>query len=221
MGMHFGIVAARVPLQTLLPAFRAEGAELRPLQSLDSLDDAPEDRTLDYLIAGERAGSSYLIDSSMLLSAGHSDLLAAVARHTGALLVGCGAETVSGTFWFTAFAGPHPVRIFWMCRSDLAVPYTCGTPLPSEAAHPLDMGYDGDGIRAALGELGFDYDAWTAAGPFQLLSLDHISGPADQPFEADLRDHHARHKLSAPAHPAATVVKRTLLQRIADSFRGN
>jgi len=208
MGMHFGIIAGRVPLGALLQTFRELGSELRLVRQLDRLEDVPQDRNADYMIAGEHNGSSYLIDESMLLSAGKADLLAAASDRTGALVVGCGAETVSGTFWFNAFEGQHLLRMFWMCRSDLAAPFSAGQPFQSEATHPLDMDWDGDGIFAALGELGFDYNAWLAAGPYQLLVLEKAGGPANQPLEDALREHWERHKLAPSERPRISVVRR-------------
>ena len=80
MGMHFGIIAGRVSLDAIIQAFHESGAELVRVKPLDRLEDVPPDRNATYIIAGEHAGSSYLIDESMLLSAGQADLLAAVAE---------------------------------------------------------------------------------------------------------------------------------------------
>jgi hypothetical protein len=206
--MHFGIIAGRVSLDAILQAFHESGAELLRVKPLERLEDAPQDRSATYIIAGEHAGSSYLIDESMLLSAGQADLLAAVADRTGALVVGCGAETVSGTFWFSAFNGRDLLRIFWMCRSDLAAPFSDGRPFQSEATHPLDMDWDGDGIFAALGELGFEYNSWLAAGPYQLLVLEKVAGPTNQPLEDALTEHSKRHQLASDERPGISVVQR-------------
>jgi len=207
--MHFGIIAGRVSLDAILRAFREFGAELRLVKPLDRLEDAPQDRNATHIIAGEHAGSSYLIDESMLLSAGQADLLAAAADRTGALVVGCGAESVSGTFWLSAFDGREMLRMFWMCRSDLAEPFSDGRPFPSETTHPLDMDWDADGIFAALGELGFDYKAWLAAGPYQLLALENFAGTANQPLKDALKEHSKRHQLASDERPRISVVQRS------------
>jgi hypothetical protein len=235
MGMHFGIIAGRVSLDVLLEALRESWSALRRIKPLDRLEDAPQDRNATYIIAGEQAGASYLIDESMLLSAGQTDLLAAAADRTGALVVGCGAETVSGTFWFSAFHGRDLLRMFWMCRSDLTAPFSEGRPLQSETTHPLDMDWDADGIFAALGELGFDYSAWLAAGPYQLLELEMADGPTTQPLEDALKEHCKNHQLAVDQRPGICVVQRapaniapsqlatgkpTLWQRIIQSLRG-
>jgi|HubBroStandDraft_1064217.scaffolds.fasta_scaffold83085_2 hypothetical protein len=208
MGMHFGIIAGRVSLDSIIPAFRESGAELTFVKTLDRLEDAPNDRNTTYIIAGEHAGASYLIDESMMLSAGQADLLAAAANRTGALVVGCGAETVSGSFWFSAFNGPEMLRMFNMCRSDLAVPFSDGKPLQSETTHPLDMDWDGDGIFAALAELGFDYNAWLDAGPYQLLTLGDVASPANQPLENAQKEHWKRNQLAADKRPRISLVQR-------------
>ena len=90
MGMHFGIVAARVPLAQLTETFRACGTELIDRGSLRSLEEAPGDRSATYVIAGECDGASYLMDESMLLSAAVPDRLAEVARTVQACVVSCG-----------------------------------------------------------------------------------------------------------------------------------
>lgn len=208
MGMHFGIIASRVPLDSILQALRENGAELRLVGTLDRLEDAPQGGDTTYIIAGEHAGVCYLLDETMVLSAGHADSLAAVARQLGCAVVGCGAETVSGTFWFTAFEGPSLLRMFFMCRSNLAVPFSVGRPFQSEASHPLDMGWDGEGIFAALEELDFDYNAWLNAGPYQLLALDDVSGPAEEPLEDAQRVHWKRNQLGPDNRPGISVVHR-------------
>lgn len=208
MGMHFGIIASRTSLDSIIEALRECGAELRFVKTLARLEDAPDDPSADYIIAGERAGASYLMDTTMVLSAGQADVLAAAAKRTGEVVVGCGAETVSGTFWFSAFSGPKMLRMYFMCRSALAVPFSDGKPFESEATDPLDMDWDGDGIFAALGELGFDYSAWSGAGPYQLFTLDNIPGPADQPLEDAQRRHWSRNRIASDKRPKVSVIER-------------
>jgi hypothetical protein len=210
MGMHFGIIAGRVPLDSLIQALCQSGAELRFVNPIDSLADAPDDGDTTYIIAGEHAGASYLLDRTMVLSAGQADLLAAAARRAEAHIVGCGAETTSGTCWFSAFDGPNVLRMFFACATDLAQPFSVGQPLESEASCPLDMGWDGDGIVAALEQAGFDYNAWVEAGPFQLLALDDISGPVDQPLEDTQKEHWNHYRLVSDDGPEICVVQRPL-----------
>lgn len=234
MGMHFGIVAGRAPLDSIIQALRESGAELRPVKSLDRLEDAPNDGDTTYIIAGEHAGASYLLDETMVLSAGQADLLAATASRMGALVVGCGAETVSGTFWFSAFRGPDLLRMFFMCRSKLAVPFSVGVPFRSEASYPLDMDWDGDGIFAAMAELGFDYTAWLSAGPYQLFALDNVAEATHHPLESAQRKHWKDNRLAPERRPSVSVVQRppvntasnqkppgggTLLQRLRQRLR--
>jgi hypothetical protein len=215
MGMHFGIIAGRAPLDLIIQAFCESGAELSLVKTLDRLEDAPHSGNTTYIIAGEHAGASYLVDETMVLSAGQADLLSMAARHTGAIVVGCGAETVSGTFWFSAFDGPDMLRMFFMCRSNLAVPFSEGKPFHCETTHPLDMDWDGDGIRSALGELGFDYDAWLDAGPYQLLELGGVSGPANQPLEDAQREHWKRNQLASDERPEISLVQRPPVNMVA------
>ena len=98
MGMHFGIVASHVPLKRLLGELNEAGFALRQVGELSRMDEAPDDNDESYVIAGELGGATYLLDKSMLISAGHADQLAAIAKRTGEVVVGCGAETVSATY---------------------------------------------------------------------------------------------------------------------------
>jgi hypothetical protein len=210
MGMHFGIIAGKLSLDSLTLAFNELGLELRHVKSLDRIEDAPRDADDEetYIIAGERDGACYLIDQSMALSAGHLDLLAAAAKRAGGRVVSCGAETTSGTFWFSAFDGEDLLRMFWMCRMELDAPFSAGIPLQGEASHPLDMDWDGEGIFAALSELGFDYHGWLDVGPYRLLTRGAIPTLANRPLEEARDEHYRQHQLEPDERPEISVVQR-------------
>jgi hypothetical protein len=206
--MHFGIIAGRASLDPLIQSFHDLGIELRFVKALDRLEDAPRDRNAAYIIAGERAGMSYMVDEPMLLSGGKADVLASAAAKMGVLLVGCGAETVSGTFWLSAFDGPNPLRLFMACTMNLPVPFSQGVPLRSEAEQPLDSGLDGEGVWAALKDLGFDYDSWVHSGPFRLLALEELGAQGEQPLEDAIAGHCGRHQLPVDQRPSISAMLR-------------
>ena len=208
MGMHFGIVASRVPLGRLLEELNEAGIALRLVRELAGLDDVPGGNEADYVVGGERGGATFLIDQSMLISAGRADELAAIAKRTGEMVVGCGAETVSGTYWLTAFSGARLLRVFWMCHSELTTPFSDGTPLRSEAARRIDGDIDGGGIVAALHELGFDYEDWIGVGPFRLFAVERLADPKEQPLEEAMKEHWATHQIPPGERPGLTVVSR-------------
>ena len=160
MGMHSGVVASRVPLDRLIEEFDAVGIGLRLVGDVASSDAIPEGNEESYVIGGQRGGATHLFDEAMLLSA--------IANRTGELVVGCGAETASQTYYFSAFEGARPLRLFWMCHSELTTPFSDGTPLASEALQPMDGDFSGGGVFAALRALGFDYEGWAKQGPFRL-----------------------------------------------------
>lgn len=205
MGMHSGVVASRVPLDRLIEEFDAVGIGLRRVGDVASSDAIPEGNEESYVIGGERGGATYLFDESMLLSAGRADDLAAIANRTGELVVGCGAETSSQTYYFSAFEGARLLRLFWMCHSDLTKPFSDGAPLASEASEPLDGDFYGGGIFAALRGLGFDYEGWEKQGPFRLYIIDRYEVSAEQPLELASMVHCERHQIPAEDRPAPIV----------------
>jgi hypothetical protein len=163
--MHVGIVAANTPWPRFLEVlsrhtgdFVEEGA-IADMQ-YEELEPRDEGFTV---IGGEFRGNSYLLDSSFILSMAAPDLLAEISKEAGLLVVGCGAETVSGSFEFLAVRSGELLRLFHHCHASLKAGLEVGAPLSSEREHPLED-LDGRGLMQALAQLGFDYDGWIAQG---------------------------------------------------------
>lgn len=150
MGMHFGILAARCPLSTL-------EAELAPLGVVAGDEVASDDELPEELVAGEHRGRSYVVDPMFELSA-HGDFVRALSERLQTLVVGCGAETVSGTYWVFAAENGQALRNFWSCAFDLATAFDEG-----DWCRDLDLqDVDGSGMFALLRRAGFDYDEFFA-----------------------------------------------------------
>jgi hypothetical protein len=162
MGMHHGYLVADLPWPTLFAILQQRTGRFADRGPIDSIDAMPAQSTDEgwWLAAGEYAGRAYVLDPSWLLASAEPDLIAGLAAESGALVIGAGAETVSGSYYLVAARGRQVLRHFYGCRASLAVPYSAGEPLPTEAGQPLDGDLNGDGLYAALGQFGFDPLAW-------------------------------------------------------------
>lgn len=162
MGLHHGYLVADLPWPTLFALLQQRTGRFADRGPIDSIDAVPAQSTDDgwWLAAGEYAGRAYVFDTSWLLSGAEPDLIAGLAAESGALVIGCGAETVSGSYYLVAARGRRMLRHFYGCRASLAVPYSEGEPFPTEAQRPIDGDLNGDGLFAALGQFGFDPLAW-------------------------------------------------------------
>src|SRR5512139_2853223 len=103
MGMHHGLIAATATQERLLAEL---GRHAGDFVLLDDAAAAPYDVGLAtddegwVMAVGERDGKAFLLDTSMFLSE-DADLILAMSERLG-LVVGGGAETVSGSYWLTA-----------------------------------------------------------------------------------------------------------------------
>lgn len=165
MGMHFGILAANAPWSSFLATLSRHTGDFvakGPVADLESEDLTPQDGGFP-LVAGDYHGNSFILDTSFMLSMSSQDFLVQISRETGLLVVGCGAETVSGSFAFFATRAGEPIRLYYNCHMNLSCGLECGDPLPTEPSNPLED-LDGDGMIAALKHFGFDYEGWSAQG---------------------------------------------------------
>jgi hypothetical protein len=183
MGMHFGILAARCPLSTL-------EAELAPLGVSAGDDVTSDDELPEELVAGEHHGRSYVVDPMFELSA-HGDFVRALSERLQTLIIGCGAETVSGTYWVFAAENGQALRSFWSCAFDLATAFDEG-----DWCRDLDLqDVDGRGMFALLRRGGFDYDEFFAgARKRELVSPMTLHLP-NGPLHARLERHRDLNRL--------------------------
>lgn len=221
MGMHFGIVCAELPMTELIARLRRVGGEMLDRGAVsDPNRFNPSPSEGSAVIAGERDGKAYLMDESLLLSGPEPDLIVAVASlEPKVLVVGCGAETVSGTYWFVAARGSDVIRSYFHCHSDLAQPFQQGAPLVSEQGQPLDGDTDGKGLTAALTSLGFDFDRWFTEGPWNafLYTGEGADAAASSgPLGQAQGEHHARYKLPPGKQPTMKVVTRDATGAVVD-----
>ncbi len=213
--MHFGVVVADVPsarLTSVLDEVAPRFVDSGPLATLDELDSSGENGW--ELGIGDLDDRGFLWDGTLLLSS-HADLLTRVSAATGGLVIGCGAETVSGTFYLAAARADRLLRHYFQCNADLARPYSMGPPLPGEEADKLDD-IDGGGLFAILAAHGFDYDRWYDRAPKRRLSwtAEYLDQPDSLPWagpaEAALERHRVEYKLAPGDMPPIVVQARVV-----------
>jgi hypothetical protein len=142
-----------------------------------------------------------------------ADLLAELERHTGefvvgapvgcpydaepaarlGMVVGCGAETVSGSDWLTAARDGVLLRFIFVQHAGMTRGMTIGDPLPSEAEHPIEDPRR-RGLLAAMATLGLDARPWLEAGPAVVVDYDGARFPEDGPIEQVRSTHYERYK---------------------------
>jgi hypothetical protein len=170
-----------------------------------NLEDADDGWRMAY---GEHAGRSYVLDTSMVLSA-DGDAVVAASLDLGSVVVGCGEETSSGSYWLFAAENGRLLRGYWNCYTDMQEPWSRGELLVSEASEPLED-LDGAGLRAALTSLGFDYDAW--AGGTDMRELTYIpseEAPAARgPLDLELEEFRKSVETPGRKQPKPKVVRR-------------
>ena len=210
MGMHHGVIAAKVPSARLIEVLNSHAPKLEagaPAQRLDELALDATDAGFG-LAFGERAGTTFIFDPSLILSADF-DLMAAVSRDLGTTVLGWGAETVSGTYWFIACRDGNLVRGYWNCHMDMRAPWSRGPGLASETKQPFNGDLDGNGLAAGARELGFDFEDWLKNGPFIALSYEAIEFPAKGPLGEEFDRFHATVRIPEGQQPKITAVLRS------------
>ncbi|TMB83344.1 MAG: hypothetical protein E6J39_06820 [Chloroflexi bacterium] len=209
MGMHQGFIAADVPLDRLVAAINSHVSKLETREarrSLDEMDLEPKNDGWPMAI-GERDGKAYILDTSLVLSSAHDLIPALSADLGGAIVVGAGAETTSGSYWLFAARNGKAIRSYWNCYTDMRQPWSKGEPLASEAAQHLED-LDGDGLRAAAASLGLDYDGWSRSGPFLSLFYSAETFPQAGPVAEEFNTFHASVRIPESQQPKPTAIRR-------------
>src|SRR5262245_42634767 len=164
MGMHFGILVAELPWSQFFPLLSSmtgrfiDQGRVAGVEKADVLEDLDLDPTPEgnAVIAGGFSGQSYVLDTSMMMSMTGADFIVELSRRANTLVIGCGAETMSGSYSFLAVRSGEVIRHFFDCQALLAEPLDEGELLITEDDMPLED-LDGKGLIAALGSFGFDF----------------------------------------------------------------
>lgn len=192
MGMHWGLIAATSSMDVFLDEIDRHTGEFTRGEAVGSASTSgtDEDAVKFPLSVGELNGRAYLQDTSYILS-DMPDALVLMSERLG-LVVGGGAETVSGSWWLTVARDGELLRFVFVQRASMTQGMAIGDPLPTEAEHPI-VHLNGDGLFAALEHFGFEYRA--VSFPFE-LSYDASRMPTDGRVERLRSEHMARY-----AHP--------------------
>jgi hypothetical protein len=204
--MHFGLIAATASMDAFLDELGRHAGEFTRGEAVGSVAtwDRSEDPDGFELAVGERDGRVYLLDTSFMLS-DMPDALIAMSQRLG-LVVGGGAETVSGSWWLTVARDGELLRFVFVQHATATQGMEIGDPLPTEAESPI-VDLDGDGLFAVLKRYGFDWETWRSQGPAFVLSYDVSSVPDGGRVEQLRREHMANY-----AHPPE-YKERGLLER--------
>jgi len=222
MGHHAGMVAARASWSAL-EARLVDRVRLEVGPKIGSMDDV-DDR--GQSIGGELDGRAYVHDAEMILSS-DGDLIAALSQDLETLVVGCGAETVSGSCWLFAAERGEPLRTYWACATDLREPLDIGAWPPGERIDLEDV--DASGIRDVLAAGGFDFDAFIERGSKRRIEVPEDVDLGKGSIAAQVEAHRAANKIPAGQQPQPQVVGRGveggaprpgLLGRVGRWFRG-
>jgi hypothetical protein len=175
MGMHFGLIAATTSMDVFLDELDRHTGEFTRGDAVGSV--ATWERHPDgfELVVGERDGRTYLLDPSFMLS-DIPDALVVTSRRLG-LVVGGGAETVSGSWWLTVARDGELLRFVFVQHATATQGMAVGDPLPTEAEDPI-LDLDGGGLFAVLEHFDFDWEARRSQGPAVALTYDASRTPA-------------------------------------------
>lgn len=208
MGMHFGILVADMEWPRLLSMLQARKKDIvigEQVASGDEIDWEAKEKGFP-LMGGQRRGKAYLLDTSFMLSGAFPDLITDIAAESGKAVVGCGAETMSGSFWCVAARGGDLLRHFYSCRTALTEPLSDGAPFPTEAEVSLES-VDGEGFQKVMLHLGFEYEEWYASGQRFAVTytaadlMNGVAPPGEGPLARARTAHESTHPLSPEDRP--------------------
>jgi hypothetical protein len=169
MSMHFGILVADLPWSKffdLLSSKTGRFLDQGPVEDLDELDLDPTPEGYP-IVAGEYDGRSFILDTSFMMSMTGADFVAELSKEARTMVIGCGAETISGSYGFLAVNAGKVLRRFFDCQALLSEPLDEGEDVVTEEAMPLED-LDGKGLIAALAAFGFDFESWYNGGERRL-----------------------------------------------------
>lgn len=191
--MHHGIIAAWCGWPDLRRALEGQVGTLREEDGIpQSRWHGPPSGDAVMHVAS-RGGMCCALDALFALSI-DSDLILTLSQELSCPVIGAGAETVSGTFWFTAASKGRLRRLYQDAKTTVTKPFELGQPLPTEQEAPLDHA-DGKGIMYGLAAGGFDMDLLLHGTPrFLRVEWPMEQFPAKGELRAQQDEHFAAHR---------------------------
>jgi hypothetical protein len=195
MGMHHGILAATGSLDDLVRALTVETGDLMVSGEPKKIADIDFSDRADgwVLAAGEMSGNAYIFDTSFLLS-DPPDMIVRLSRHLG-LVAGCGAETVSGSYYLTIARDGELRRFLWIQHAGMTKGMAVGEPLACEEREDFQFdALDGSGLDKAMVEIGLDPWGWLRDGLAQPLFYTCARRPEDGPVTKLRMQHYEQYQ---------------------------
>jgi hypothetical protein len=217
--MHFGILVADLPWSQFFPLLSANTGRFIDQGPVENLEEMDLDSTPEgYLIvAGEYDGRSFVLDTSFMMSMTGADFVAELSKQARTMVIGCGAETISGSYGFLAVDRGQVLRRFFDCQALLSEPLDEGELVVTEDDLPLED-LDGKGLIAALAAFGFDFDSWyTGKGGERRLYLYTIDerGSSEEkgvlmrgPLADRIDEHNVEYALAEDERPSIMMFTR-------------
>jgi hypothetical protein len=211
MGLNYGILAIKAPLNNIIDKLYQLNVFFEKKGNLYSF---PSETLSDegwIIPASEIDNYSIIMDSSFVLSgAQNPDLIVALSRYFKEPIVSCGAETVSGSYWFLSVCNSKIIRFYEHCHMSISVPFSIGDILPTESKLPFNGDLYGNGLFEGLKYFGYDVVKWLAQFPkisffykinnYYNVTLDNHS------LGHSLKNHHDKYKLSSNKKPGIKIV---------------
>jgi hypothetical protein len=191
MGLHNGYIVANASQSDLLEELSRHTGEFSVDTVVEHTRNAELDSSRFDLMLGEANGCAFLVDTSMSLS-DSPDMIVAMSRQLGTVL-GCGAETVSGSYWLTAARDGNLLRYVFVSHAAMTRGMAIGDPLPSEDEHPIED-ISGNGVFAAMAAFGLDPSVWLESGPATVVKYDFSRHADKGEIEAIRRGHYERYQ---------------------------
>ena len=210
MGMHGGFIVTQCEWPGLC---RALEYQLGPLSDDGPLPQAGWSRLPKgdaVLHVASHNGCCYVLDPLMALSSA-SDFIVTLSRELSCRVFGAGAETVSGTFWFTAASKGRLLKLHYDQKVAITEPFDIGPRLPTEDLNPFDDP-DGFGILMPVYAGGDEVDVLLhgpAEGGMRFrYPTDRLPEPGQ--LEQKIREHTQTHTRPDADHweERITVVRR-------------
>lgn len=215
--MHFGILVADLPWPeffALLSSKTGRFLDQGPVDNLDDLDLDPVPEGYP-IVAGGFEGRSYVLDTSFMMSMTGADFIVELSKQAKGLVIGCGAETISGSYGFLAVRSGKVLRRFFDCQALLSEPLDEGEDVVTEEDMPLED-LDGKGLIAALAAFGFDFEGWYNGGERQqyLYTVDERESGEDRgvlvkgPLAEQIDEHNVEYALAEDERPSIMMFTR-------------
>ena len=193
MGMHGGFFIAQCEWPSLRHAIEDHCGPLSDGGTVPKAEWIRTPRGAAVLHVASHNGCCYVLDSLMALSS-DSDFIVTLSRQLTCRIIGAGAETVSGTFWFTAASKGRLLRLHYDQKVAITEPFDIGPQLITESSSPFDHP-DGFGILAPIHAGGDNVDI-LLYGPAEGGTRFHYEGdrfPEPGQLERKIREHNQTH----------------------------